>query len=520
MTSPGGVRLQRHTPAAALLLLLAAGYGVFTWSEQLGDFGGDSAAYVLTAQSYAPYLPTAPAASEIARDTIYPPLYPLWLMAFGGADDLQLAHAATTAAMLAAFAAFYGWLLAIGVSAPLAAAGMAVFALLPGTVLQSLLLHSESLYLACSLAGLAALSRGVAGRTRWYWIAAALIAAALLTRTAGVALLPALAVTLWRARPPQAWAMAAVAVLPALAWRLWHQEGGSYALLLLRRYAGTDAGSFLQRVSGNASAFFDGLVGNWVQVPSLQVVPALLLTLSAVVGLVRLWRLEPDAWYVLAYAAMVALWPYRESSRFAWVLSPVLLGYLLCLAERSWPSAHAGAKPWRQRVPTGFLLTVFALTLLPGLALTVQRFRHPLAQESPALRHYPEWYVPDVADAILYTQRHRQLIDAMRAVGDAIPADDCVLSIKPSLTALYAGRRSRPPPDINADAAAFEDQLERSGCTLAMLLPYRSGTYPRHYYPLDRLDARLVPIDEAVAWREDGRDVKLFLARIAPAPGP
>jgi hypothetical protein len=175
-------------PIAWLIAGLAALYLPWTWSDQLASLGGDSAVYVLSAEHYAPYLPPDTLAADIARHALFPPLYALLLAATGGAADLHVAHAVTTLCLLAAVAAFFATLVAMGVPRAIGLVTVALFALLPGTLEQALQLKSEIPYLALTLAGLAALARASArANARDYWVATALLAAALLTRSAGVA---------------------------------------------------------------------------------------------------------------------------------------------------------------------------------------------------------------------------------------------------------------------------------------------------------------------------------------------
>lgn len=495
--------LRRHAVFGVVLVALAAGFGVWTWSDQLASLGGDSAVYVLTARAYAPYMPASEVASELARNSLFPPLYPVLLALSGGAADLHLAHAATTLALVAAFAGLYAWLVAIGVSSPLATVGVAAFALLPGTLTQSLHLQSESLYLAFALWSLAVLARALrSGRTTLWWLAGGLIAAALLTRAAGLALLAAYAVALWRGRPRGALLMLAAAVAPSIAWSLWHRPARSYSGSMLSMYAQAGPAEFWRRLSENATAIYDGILMNWLQTTSLMAIVVALVVVSAVAALVRVRRMEPDAWYAAAYLAMLVLWPFPgESVRFAWVLVPLLIGFVLSAVgvDQAPAPALRKALPWA-------VTACLALIAIPSGVLNLQRFLHPVGREYPVVRALPEWYDADIRDALKQAQTHVGFVGALQHLGREIPEGDCVLSIKPALVMFYTGRRSVAPPLPSVDAAAFAAGLKASSCGFALLLPAASPTYRVAYYPMERLEPAVEVVAERTVW-SDGAEV-------------
>jgi hypothetical protein len=506
---PGFAR--QHWHGVLLLLVLAALYLPWTWSDDLGDPGGDSAVYVLTARAFSPYADADRAAHLVAANSQFPPLYPLLLAVSGGAHDVRLAHAVTTLALIAAFGGLYFWLLTLGVPAALAVAGVGAFALLPGTRIQALFLHSETLYLCGVLWALAALAGAMRrGTVPLYWFASAAVAAALLTRTAGLALLPALAVALWRGRPRGWPLMLGAAIVPALAWNVAHRQGNGYASAMVAEYGSAGLAELARRILQNIGAVIDGLFENWVQTMALDHVVALLLLAAAAAAAVRFWRLEPDAWYVAAYVAILAIWPYpAERVRFAWVLCPFLIGYLL--------SGMVTLQEWmgpRLTLPRGLLpaLLVFGLALLlvPGVYLTVQRYRHPLAEAYPELRPLPAWYGPDLRRSLRDAHQQVGLAAALRTLGRHVPADDCVLSIKPALVMFHAEHISVLPPPSVAPPVEFERQLLATSCRYALLLPFRSSTFTDVYYPAARLTGA-ARVAEHLIWKEDGREHKAVL---------
>jgi hypothetical protein len=123
--------------------------------------------------------------------------------------------------------------------------------------------YGESLYLALALATFVLAERG-----RFAWAATA-AGAALLARPAGVALIPALAVTAWRA--PRRWeALRALAIVPALftifPLVLWRQIGRPWAFI----HAETEStGHRYVSAAGPFGGLWQGARAGWAAVEQL-----------------------------------------------------------------------------------------------------------------------------------------------------------------------------------------------------------------------------------------------------------
>ena len=198
---------------AALLLLIGIAYVVWSWTDQLGDYSGDNAFYLLTARHFSPWSPADPVAAYFAKTTLFPPLYSMLLAVFGGAESVRIAHEITTAFLILTLVALWCWLrglrqpMAIAVGIPL------IFALLPGTYRLALAIRSENVYcffVVAAFACVTAFERN--GRLGWLWTAAACISAAVLTRSVGVALVAAWLAFLAIQRP-KGWALCAIGTL-------------------------------------------------------------------------------------------------------------------------------------------------------------------------------------------------------------------------------------------------------------------------------------------------------------------
>jgi hypothetical protein len=472
-----------------LLLLggLAALYLPWTASERLGSLGGDSAVYLLTAEHFAPYLPDEPVAAAFADASQFPPLYPAALAATGGAASLRVAHAVTTLFLLAALAAAHALLRELSVPPGKALVAVTAFALMPGTLEQALQLKSEPLYLALSLAGLVALLRaGTSGSQVSYWLAVALMAGALLTRSAGIALVPALWIALWRGRPAGWPWMAAAMPAPALAWAVLHRGEDNYAGVLLQTWLASP-GAAIDTLAGNAAALVAGLGSSVVAAPALALVLAPLAVIAAGVLVLRAGRGAPDAWYVAAYLALVTVWGYRaESARFAWVMIPLLLAYVVqagwMLAQKLPPSSRFARSAAAWLAPAAL-----AVAVMPQFAIALERWHDPAVADRELVR-LPEWYGRDRAAARAEAQAHLDLVRALAALARHVPAGDCVFAIKPSTVAYHLRRDAFLTPFEAVDDDAFQAWLLEKKCRHMVLLAATDGEdFPTPYYPRDRL---------------------------------
>jgi hypothetical protein len=508
----------RHGAIVAALGFLAAAYVPWTWSDQLAGLGGDSAVYVLTARHFAPYVPADPVAGSIADESQFPPLYPALLAAGGGAIDLHLAHLVTTACLLAAFAAFYGWLVVLGLSRGMAAVIVALFAVMPGTFQQALQLKSESLYLALTLAGLALL--GGASRARpdatGAWRATALFGAALLTRSAGVALLPALLVVLVRTRPKRWYWMPPLLLLPAVLWSVQRHAEAGYGQALAAYWV-VPLPTVARQLSVNADAIVAGLASNALQTQTLSWVLVPLALISCAVLAHRLLRGQPDAWYAGAYLAMIIAWPYpSEAQRLGWVVLPLLLGYSVWGACQGAAAIPALARPVRAGL-RWLAPLVIAVLIVPQFLFLVQRRFDPVAQQQPMLAQLPEWYGADAAAALAQARAHLEMAAALEELGPAIPPGQCLISIKPSTVAFYMRRDSFVPPFEWVDAGKFNGWIGRAPCRYYLLLAATEPPqFTSDYYPRDRLGERLEIMDLRTSVSDPGHRVVAAVARLAP----
>lgn len=490
--------IRRHGIALLTLAALAALYVPLAVFEGLGSPHGDGLIYLVTARHYAPYWPADALAAEWAGLTKFPPLYPLVLMVAGGAANLIAAHAVTTGFLLAALVAYYGWLLASGLTPARAAIGMGVFAALPGTFLQAFYLHPEGLYLTLAFGALVLIARGAqTARPGYFWAATGLVALALVTRTVGVTLWAALAIALLRQRPRGWIGMLVAAAAPAVAWAVFHQPPRGYADAFLSHYGPAPGfGAVVERTATYVAATAGGLVSNVVQTPRLHWIVAALGVLALSMTLRRFARGEPDAWYVMANLGLLAIWPYpQDAARLAWVVVPVLLGHFLLAADELVARAPAVSDRLRSTLHR-VVPAIPLLIVLPGLIFLIGRAYHPLTTQRAAMRHLPEWYEPWLQAAHWLTELHLATAAGLRSFADRIPDGQCAFSTMPLVAGFYTGHPVVPPPAETVDDGAFEQGLAHAGCR-HFILTYDAGLgYRTAHYPLGRMEHRLEIIAE------------------------
>jgi hypothetical protein len=437
-------------------------------SQPAGVFWDDGV-YLITARALATgegytltHLPGSPPAVH------FPPLWPALLAPIWRAAPefpVNLAIFGLVNPLLAAAGA--GLACAFGMRRlrlhpALGAAAATLFALtLPAMVLSSVL-FAEPLFLVLVIAALFAAHRaesaapvgagapgapsaavattGATTGTAAGAIAGAIAGAATLARSAGLALVAAVAVALVTARRTRAAAAALCAALVIVApWHWWSAAHATQLAEPLRGNYGPYVPWVLDAVRDNGPGFVFRIVAqNAVAMQraaavvffpvGLREVRPLLVTLLVVLfllGALVAWRrARVLAAFLAAYALLVLVWPYAPD-RFAWAVWP-LVGLVLAagVAEAGRFAAHAGAPPG-VRAATGVLVAVGVLAGA-GLAFYsargVSRGWVDVAQRRNAARLLP-------------------VVDWVRA---HTPADAVVACDGEPFVHLYTGRRTVP----------------------------------------------------------------------------
>ena len=477
---------RRHIWLIVALAPIALLYFRWTWNGETGSLLNDGICYLVMAQHYAPGHAADPVVAAAAFSR-FPPLYPLLLAWSGAAFDLYLAHALTTSFLLLGLISFYAWMRNTGLSSAQAALLTLSFAALPGSWLAGLLIQSEYLYLLWSLLALALLAAyHREHREEWLLAAAIAVAAATLTRTVGITLLPPLLLAALRASRRTALLSMAAALLPVLLWHALHAtRGDGYGDFLAYSY-GPHPWAFLQQQLHDVPLFLrKGVSQNLLQDWQTHAFTDALGTLYLVAAAWRAVKLKPDGIYIAGYSAVLLLWPYPgEAQRLLWVLLPVLLVQpVLAIAE------------WRRQPPDEFLARLLTAACaasilavaLPEIADAADHYRSAPDSGLPGARGFESWYTAAPTEAVLHVGTELSLIEALRSVSDAVPQGDCAISVRPDWINYYARRRSDSPPRNTGPDPYFDARLRATGCRYLFASIFADSNFPVPMHPLQRI---------------------------------
>lgn len=389
-TARGTLAEMPRFPLIGLFCLLALPSAWFAWQGREMPAAGyyhDDGIYYVTAKSLAETgeyritsLPGEP------FQTKYPPLWPLvlslaWQIDPEYPENLRWAMWLAWIWLPVTMVAYWRWLRETGSGERTAWALAGLWACNPYVILFSTTLLSEMVFTALLLGTLLLLRRP---ETRWTVGAAAVAGAAFLTRSAGIALLPAVVGWLVLRREYRRAGVFAGVLTPVVAgWFWWagaHRAAGGDAMTLYyTNYFGyhmavviwSEFSLYLWR---NVDGLIQGLGALALPVTTssiLEKVLTLTLGVAGLSGVWRRWRAEPLGWlapYVLfcvGYGLMLVVWHFPPNERFVLPMGPLwLLGLYTELAHVGGVVRAAFRNPDRgQRVAGGVLVGVMALVV-------------------------------------------------------------------------------------------------------------------------------------------------------------
>lgn len=350
----------------------------------------DDGVYLITARALANgegyrflHLPGAPPAVH------YPPGWPAILAVawklfptFPGNLGVFAFINVILAAAGAALACAYG-ITRLGLNPLLALVATVLFALtLPVMVLDSVL-FAEPAFLVLAVLTIVAADRAVdRGGWRAACLAGAVAGAAMLVRSTGVVLIPAIAIALAVAgRRREAGVALATSLALILPWQLWSAAASAELAEPLRGNYGPYFPWLADAVRDQGTGFLFGVMRqNFASLlRSMAVVffpeanrelrPLLVVLLATVtgLGLVLMWkRAKTLALFLVAYACLVMVWPYAPD-RFAWGVWPLAGLVLATGAHGAWSLARRRELPTPARISAWSALGI-AVIAAGGLA--------------------------------------------------------------------------------------------------------------------------------------------------------
>ncbi len=459
---------------AAVVGLLAV-HAILAWLTRSPgiETGQDDAVYIFLSRSLAhgQYRDLFLVGTPPHRN--YPPGYPallaLWQAVTGERFDslVTLSIVCSTAALALTFAMVRRLF-----SSGTAVLCLAVLAVNPYLVDAAGRVASEAPYAMFSLLALWALTRAETGLSMVLLAGVSSVAAAL-TRTAGATLLIALGIS-WILERRFAW-VATLAIGGAVAvvlWSFWTATSPVPAFYFADATFSASGGmphslalEMVYRFVHNAPAYLGLTLPYLLPFPAVpgtvvdNVLGAALTIggLAAGIGVfARRWR--PAALYLLAYGALLALWPWQVSR----YMVPVLfLAVPAVLIGSGWLAKRFGAR-WESRT----MLAVGFVLALNGAIRTAQMVRIREHCVRGTAFPSPTCVSPKVAS----------FFAALDYVGRYTTPDAVFVSAKAATLFYYTGRRSLWFRDaLDMDSTSFVPSLARAGAQYVLLAGLQSS---------------------------------------------
>ncbi len=479
------VRVAQFLGAAAIALA----YLYWTWSDQISDFAVDSALYLLMAQHWSPWAMAGNnVAATFSSQGLFPPLFPAFLAIFDAGNNVLLAHLITTGFLLAWLIVFYLWTRTLEFERWMSSILVLVLALLPVSYLQVLHIHSENAYLLFSLVALFTVSKAeIEPSVARYAVAAVLVAAASLTRAAGISLVAAFLLYLAVKRPrgwPKLWAVSAGPFIVWLVARSGHSN--SYVSWFIQDVVADPLGPLVTVFEYMLPATRDGFLESFGHSRSGFIVGHVLglLSIAGAVYRARLGKL--DGYYAIAYLGLILLWPFpAQSQRFVFCILPVLLVQGLLVSKRI--MSHIVRAPSVAMVEWGYVLAILVIAILE-LAFHVNRYGQLAGGPGVADPRVPGAYeIGDFSTALRTARAYETMRIAMRRVERTVPQTGCVLSIVPSVVSFYSNRLSVQMPKHFDDDRKYREEMDMTGCRYALLINFKTPSFPDRFYPAARV---------------------------------
>lgn len=464
---PGTIAvMMRFEFLLGIVATLVAAFGIsFAWQPGLASLYDDSVSYLIMAQAFAPFQPAAAPILDAFPHEKYPPLFPLLLAISGGAHDWRVAHALVACCFAASVFLIGMHARQITGSEGIGIAAAMVFALMPGSWLNLKGILSEFPFMALVFATLVVYERqrkmpstAAAGA-----LLGALLAAALLTRTIGVALVFAVAIA-EGARLFNKWDFAR---FNALAWALGVPFAAAALWYGLRPSGGEDAyvASGAGMVAGATEHGYEWLL-SWIRLNASSLgdawlnallifwgepwKPGFLLAcgLGALGLLATLWRArcgEVDGLYCVIFLVILLAWPYPgQMYRLAFPIVPLIMLNAFWGAERLL-ARYRDARTARRWTSWGAVLPL-ALCVPPVLFYIVERAHAPGGAAAPwRMADITEFYrIPDRAAAETNARMQNGVFGDLARLRESTPDDARIMGYMPNYVALLANRRGIP----------------------------------------------------------------------------
>ena len=476
----------------------------------------DSAIYLMMADALSPYQAADKGLyTWLLSEYPFPPLFPLLLGFTGGGSMAPLpSYLVSTLMLLVALWLFYLWgrqVLGSGLATLMA---VMIFALLPGTLNQLMVIQSEHLYLALVIAGFLLLQHEHY-RNPGYAVAL-LFGLAAITRTIGVLAILTLVLHLWRRHGLLKTIMPTlVSILPLAIWsgyKFLYVESEGYISI----FSAGMHGDFLSNILTQFNVNMQLMWLYWVRGFDIALSPysfsaVAIVTLFMLYGfLVRLVRRHPDAIYLCGYLLVLLVWPYpAQLERFIFVMMPfaIIYGLYALVHIQSW----LGSNVLHVAMPAYGL--VMLLVMAPTLAVMWSRYISADGVSPEQARSIQWLQAPDTGKVVSSQNTMQRIYRFMQRARHHVPRDDCILSTTPAYLMLHSGRMSRKPSHHESSDNDFYMDLVECGYVLMIAAVPKPSVGNPAMYPYERIKDRMRVID--VMYDRAGDDDSYVLAMLS-----
>ena len=389
------------------------------------------------------------------QGSVFPPMLPLAIWLSG--NSAEAAHHLSAAAFLLSSIPFYLWIRKeTRIEQAILITGVAWLS--PSLVAFSLDILSEGLFLFLLL--LAFNISRLSSRRETASGLALVTACAILTRSIGIALIPAYLVWFWKRRHELDRSTlifsALTLVLPVLCWQYYKSARGSeagagYLEVWIERSQVSAAGLW-GTVSENITAVFDAGRFNGGSLLNL-----ILIGLAAPTVFKRLREQEFDALFVLAYSLIILAWPFPDQmNRFLAVMAPLFVFY----AIKTVSSIFRRANFMAVALATAALFTAF----LPANLNHIERLTLTVPSELQKYKRSSHWVaIEDESFAKEQLANLHRLALAHAHVNKSVGPDQCVYAVLADLLSYNSRRITMQMPrsvsELTECRYAFASQL-------------------------------------------------------------
>ena len=437
--------------------MACGGFAFYAWLTSGADYAGlvaDDAVYLLMAERFSLGAAQLPVHQYINNVSHFPPLFPLLLAAANiSSNDLLAAHWLQCAFIALSALAIGLYALSISKNWGLATFVLAIILASPATLLLSVEIWSEFLFIVLVYVAMAILHRQRTGSIVFIF-ACLLVGLAAITRGFGLLALAAVLIHTSVKHPRRLFSAMLFGALPLVLSSLagW---GGNRSYVDIFSDKVTDLNTLLSVISTNSFAAWRAWIYLFDRTPDVfSTTICIAVLLFAACGFCyRLRKLKIDSLFCGAYLAMLIIWPFPAvMERLLYPLAPVVLSYALVSIDNLCRNRLAGfTLPEKQNFASfpwpkigAFILLLIALSSSWQL---VKHYQEPIPATMDYLAASRNWMsIRNRESARNRIDNAHGILSGLKQIADVIPEGDCVYSQRPQIVMLYTKRPSFPAP--------------------------------------------------------------------------